>query len=137
MKVISVILFVLGIAAAGLYGVTAYQRSHLRQSWGIGAGGRSDRFGTEEGEIPKNGDLCGGTGGNGQIVSKGNNTITLKRQDGRSLLVHLAYQVIINTSSGSASVSDLQTGQRVTLVGGSNLDGSFTADTVVVCQSKG
>lgn len=90
---------------------------------------------TAPGEIPQGGDLCGGTGGNGQIVSVGNNEFTMKRNDdGSDQVVHLTGQATITTSAGSASLSDLKIGYRVTLVGGPNSDGSFTADTVVVCN---
>jgi glycopeptide antibiotics resistance protein len=88
-----------------------------------------------EGAIPQSGDLCGGTGGNGQIVDVGNNAFTLKRNDdGSNQIIHLTGQATIKTSTGSVSLSDLKTGERVTLVGGPNRDGSFTADTVVVCN---
>ncbi len=87
-----------------------------------------------EGAIPQSGDLCGGTGGNGQIVSVGNNTFTIKRSgDGSEQTINLTSPATIETSAGPASLSDLKTGDRVTLVGGPNPDGSFTADTVVVC----
>jgi hypothetical protein len=90
---------------------------------------------TAPGEIPQSGDLCGGTGGNGQIVSVGNNEFTMKRNDdGSDQIVHLSGGATIKTSAGFASLSDLKTGYRVTLVGGPNPDGSFTADTVVVCN---
>ena len=87
------------------------------------------------GEIPQSGDLCGGTGGNGQIVSVGNNEFTMKRNDnGSDQIIHLSDGATIETSTGSASLSDLKIGYRVTLIGGPNTDGSFTADTVVVCN---
>ncbi len=90
---------------------------------------------TAPGEIPQSGDLCGGTGGNGQIVSVGNNEFTMKRNDdGRDQVVHLTGQATIKTSAGSASLSDLKAGYRVTLVGGPNPDGSFTAYMVVLCN---
>jgi pectate lyase len=91
---------------------------------------------TAPGEIPQSEDLCGGTGGNGQIVSVGNNEFTMRRNDdsGSDQVVHLAGQATIKTSAGSASLSDLKIGYRVTLVGGPNPDGSFTADIVVVCN---
>ncbi len=86
-------------------------------------------------EIVQSGDLCGGTGGNGQIISIGNNEFTMKRNDdGSAQVVHLTGQATIKTSAGSVSLSDLKVGYRVTLVGGPNPDGSFTADTVVVCK---
>ncbi len=87
------------------------------------------------GAIPQSGDLCGGTGGKGQIVSVGNNEFTIKRfDDGSDQVIHLTGQAIIKTSAGSASLSDLKIGYSVTLVGSSNTDGSFTANTVVVCN---
>jgi pectate lyase len=90
---------------------------------------------TAPSEIPQSGDLCGGTGGRGQIVSVGNNEFTIKRNDdGSDQIIHLTSQATIKTSAGSASLSDLKIGYRVTLVGGSNPDGSFTAGTVIVCN---
>ncbi len=90
---------------------------------------------TAPGEIPQSGDLCGGTGGIGQIVSVGNNEFTIKRNDnGSDQVVHLTSQATIKTSAGPASLSDLKAGYRVTLVGGPNADGSFTAYMVVVCN---
>ncbi len=80
------------------------------------------------------GDLCGGTGGNGQIVSVESDAFTMRRNDGGSQTVHLAGQTTIHTSAGPGSESDLKTGERVTLVGGPNPDGSFTADAVFVCS---
>lgn len=63
----------------------------------------------------------------------GNDSFTLKRNNGSDLIVHLADRATIKTSAGLVSLSDLKMGDRVTLVGGPNQDGSFTADTVVVC----
>ena len=90
---------------------------------------------TAQGEIPQSGDLCGGTGGNGQIVSVGDNEFTIKLDaDGSDMVVHLTGQATIKTSAGPASLSDLKIGYKVTLVGDRNPDGSFTADTIVVCN---
>ncbi|HTL39485.1 MAG TPA: VanZ family protein [Methylomirabilota bacterium] len=80
-------------------------------------------------------DLCGGTGGTGRIVSLGNNTFTLQRNDGRNLIVNLIDQATIETAAGSATFSDLKIGDRVTLVGGPNPDRSFTAENIVVCAA--
>jgi len=90
---------------------------------------------TAPGEIPQSGDLCGGTGGIGQIVSVGNNEFTIKRHDdGSDQVVHLTGQATIRTSTGSASLSDLKIGWSVTLAGHPNPDGSFAANIVVVCN---
>jgi glycopeptide antibiotics resistance protein len=79
-------------------------------------------------------DLCGGTGGNGQIVSVGNNSFTLEHNDGRNRIVNLTSRATIETSTGFVSLAELKIGDRVTLVGDDNRDGTFTADAVVVCS---
>lgn len=89
-----------------------------------------------EGAMPTSGDLCGGTGGNGQIVSVGISEFTMRRiDDGSNQTVHLTSGATIETSAGPVSLSALKIGDRVTLVGGPNPDGSFNADTVVVCAT--
>jgi glycopeptide antibiotics resistance protein len=94
--------------------------------------------GQSEGAIPQSGDLCNGTGGNGQIVSVGNNEFTIKRNDnGNNQIIYLTGGATIETSTGVVPLSDLKAGDRVTLVGGPNPDGSFAADTVVVCAATG
>jgi glycopeptide antibiotics resistance protein len=101
------------------------------------AGGvQSERSG-QEGETLQSGDLCGGTGGNGEIVSVGDNTFTLDLGEGSDLIVNLTNEATIETSAGFGSMSDLKVGDRVTLIGGPNPDSSFTADAVVVCSSTG
>lgn len=124
---------------AAFYGVILYHNRHLRTSIGVGAGdGQSNSIGNEEGKIPKSGDLCDGTGGNGQIASLEKNAFTIKRKDGRNEMIYLADQVTIKISAGSefASGSDLKIGDRVTLVGEPNSDGSFTANGVFVCSGS-
>lgn len=84
---------------------------------------------------PQSGDLCGGTGGKGTVVNVGNNEFTLKRNDdGNSQIIDLTNPATIKTSTGDISLSDLKIGVRVTLVGGPNPDGSFTAYGVFVCS---
>jgi glycopeptide antibiotics resistance protein len=91
-------------------------------------------IGNEESAIAQSGALCGSTTGNGQIVSVGSNSFTLERNDGRKLIVNLTDHARIETLSGLVSLSDLKIGDRVTLVGDNNRDGTFTADAIVVCS---
>ena len=87
-----------------------------------------------EGTIPQSGDRCGGSEGNGQIISLDNNSFTLKLRNGKDQIIRLTGQATIKISTGRVSLSDLKIGDRVTIVGGPNRDGGFTADTVVVCS---
>jgi glycopeptide antibiotics resistance protein len=127
---------IVSAALAVFYGAVVYPMSHQPVNPGVGGGGgRSDRSENKEGRILQSSDLCSGTGGTGRISSVGNNTITIKRNDdGSSQLVNLTKQTTIKTSNGSVSASDLKTGEKVTLVGEPNSDGTFTANTVLVCS---
>jgi len=116
-KKIGIAVIALITAAAAFYGSVVYPISHQTVSPPTGA----------------NGDLCGDTGGIGEIIKLGNNSFTLKRKDNGSLIVNLSGQAAIKTPTGSGTMIDLKTGDRVTLVGGPNPDGSFIADTVLVC----
>ena len=80
-------------------------------------------------------DLCRGTNGNGEIVHVGSDSFTLLHNDGRNLIVSLTSHATIEASTGLVSLSDLKIGNRVTLVGDDNRDGTFTADAVVVCSN--
>lgn len=133
--IITSVIIVIAVAAATLYAVYPHgQQVNPR----AGAGNiQPDHTNNKEGEVPSSGDLCGGTGGNGQIVSVGKNAFTLKYKDSRNQIIKLTGQATIKTSKGSASLSDLKEGNRVTLVGGPNPDGSFTADAVFVCNGAG
>lgn len=84
----------------------------------------------QAGEILQRGDLCGGTGGTGQIVGMENHTITITRQDGVVQTINLTDRTTIRTSAGLASASDLKIRDHVTLV----VDASETASTVLVCN---
>jgi hypothetical protein len=136
-KPIYVIILVIVFAAAGFYGGVIYQKNQ-RSSFsfaGGGAGGQyaGRRFGGAGGAAGQ-----GGAGGGaammpvrGQIVAAGNNSITVKMQDGSSKIVNLTGQTQVNkTTSGSAS--DLKTGTTVTAIGAANSDGSVTAQNVMI-----
>ena len=142
MKAIYIIILVIVVAAATFFGYKVYHRSQLQESNGADSG-QSIRIANGKGKIPQSGDLCGGTGGNGQILSVGNNSITIKlNRDGRLLkkgssqIINLTGQTTIKTSSGTDSVSDLKTGDNVTIAGKPNPDGSITAKMIVVCNGK-
>ena len=133
-KPMYVIILVIVFAAAGFYGGVTYQKSKASSYAGAGAaGGYGRRFGGQGG--------AGGAGGpggasgmkpiSGQIVSSGNNTITVKLSDGSSKIVDITGQTAINKST-KGSASDLTSGQQVTAFGSANSDGSITAQAINV-----
>ncbi len=65
----------------------------------------------------------------GQVLSTGNNTITVKLANGSSKIIVLAGSTTFQKSS-TASVSDIKQGDTVMVVGQQNSDGSVTANNV-------
>jgi hypothetical protein len=134
-KPVYVIILVIVFAAAGFFGGVTYQKSKAPSVAG-GAGGRfgGRGFGGGQGGFGGGGAAGGAqrmTPINGQIVSSGNNTITVKLSDGSSKIVDLTAQTMINKST-KGSTSDLTSGQQVTAFGITNSDGSITAQAVNV-----
>ncbi len=74
-------------------------------------------------------DLCNGTGRTGQILSKGLHFFMLKSNEGRTQKILLTPSTTIRTSAGPAKESDLQVGNRVTII----IDESETTQLVLVC----
>jgi glycopeptide antibiotics resistance protein len=81
-------------------------------------------------------DPCGGTGGIGTVVRAGEASFTMTANDGAKHVVHVARPQAIETGNGQISVSGLRPGDRVTLVGDPQSDGSFAASAVVVCEPR-
>lgn len=131
-------IIVIAVAIAAFYAV--YPKSQqLPPSSIVDTGGgqpgdsNDGKVNDRKGGIPQGADLCGGTGGTGQIVSLGNQTITIKSKKGITQMITLTDQTVVRTSAGLASASDLKTGDRVTVV----IDSSETATTVLVCNTPG
>ena len=78
-------------------------------------------------------DLCGGTGGTGQIIRKGDHSITIKRKDGIEEVIHLSGKTSIKNSSGTITEENLKMGDRVTVVVGLIPEDPHAASLVLVC----
>jgi glycopeptide antibiotics resistance protein len=79
---------------------------------------------------PKQGiDPCNGTMGTGQIIAIQENTITIKKRDGKEEVVVLTEKTSYSNSAGPTTNSILKVGDRVTVV----IDDSNTAMAVLVC----
>lgn len=81
-------------------------------------------------EILQGDDPCNGTGGTGQIIDVGTNSINIRRNDGVVQIIKFTNRTTIKNSMGPASKSDLKTGNRVTLV----IDETETASLILVCN---
>lgn len=79
--------------------------------------------------VSKGVDPCNGTMGTGQIISIAENTITIKRRDGKDEVVVLTEKTDMRNAGGPITKSILKIGDRVTVV----IDDSNTAMAVLVC----
>lgn len=86
---------------------------------------------TKEG-TSKGVDPCNGTMGTGQIISIAENTITIKRRDGKDEVIVLTEKTDMRNSGGQITKSILKVGDRVTVV----IDDSNNAIAVLVCGIK-
>lgn len=85
-----------------------------------------------ESTAPQSGDPCGGTRGTGEITAISNDKFVLRRNDNHTQTIKLTGQTIYKNVNGSASKSDLKTGQRVTVV----VEDGETASDVFMCKAS-
>jgi len=120
--IITAFMVIVIAVAAAFYGVDIYQKDRLPERFGPVAGnGQADSIDNGKNGIIQSNDPCGGTG---QIVSVGNNSITIKRHDGISVTINFTARTTIRNSAGAVSKADLKIGDRVTVVVDVNRDGS-------------
>ncbi len=121
-------------AVAAFYVVAAYKKDKLPVSAVRDAKNSQPdstaSLDTAKVTIIQGADPCNGTGGTGQIVSVGDNSITIKRQDGINEIIKLTDKTTIRNSAGPVSISNLKTGDRVTVV----VMSKHTATVVLVCN---
>ncbi len=82
----------------------------------------------QRGLNPQNGNIRGGMI-NGEILSKDENSITVKTIDGSNKIIIFSDSTSINKST-EAAVSDLIIGETVSTFGTTNSDGSITAEII-------
>jgi glycopeptide antibiotics resistance protein len=80
--------------------------------------------------LPNDNDLCGGTGGTGEIVNMDETSITIRRKDGFEQTLKVTNLTTIKTSAGPASQINLKIGDHVTVVVYEN----ETASAILVCN---
>jgi len=80
-------------------------------------------------------DPCNGTGGTGQIIGVGKNSITIKGHNGLSQDINISCKTEIRNSAGITSRTDLKMGVGVTIVTGPDSDHKMIASLVLICNA--
>jgi hypothetical protein len=124
---VAVVLIIIA-AAGGFFGGLQYAKSQARtptaNGFGTGNGQSFRRFG-QTGQNANFGAV------RGQVISMGNNTLTVKLTDGSTKIVVLSSSTTFAQST-KAALTDLKVGDTVSTVGTTNSDGSVTAQDVQI-----
>jgi hypothetical protein len=108
---------------ASLQNLTPEQRQQRLQQMGVAGGFRGTGAG--------GGNRTGGGFVSGDIISKSDNSITVKLQDGGSKIVFFSNTTSISKSTDGTS-ADLEIGKTIMVNGKANSDGSVTATNIQI-----
>lgn len=118
-------ILVVVFAGAGFYGGMKYQqsqRNNFAGQFGSGQGIRNNRTG-----------VTGNRGGFrpvfGEIIAADDKSITVKLQDDSSKIILISKKTTINKAQ-TVTQSELKVGEKVSVFGSENTDGSVTAQNV-------
>jgi len=117
------------IAGLSFIGGIKYQQS--KQSPSVGAPFDTNGQFAGSGRIMnrQTGNRMGFRPNSGEIISADANSITIKLQDGSSKIILLTSKTTINKAT-TATISELVAGERVTIIGQDNTDGSISAQSI-------
>jgi uncharacterized protein (UPF0333 family) len=127
MIVVAAILIVVA-AAGGFFGGTMFQKNQTSTLGAMGRGNFATRFG-QNGQNGQNAQAFRPV--RGQVLSMGNNSLTVKMSDGSTKIVVLSASTSF-VQSTKAVLSDIKTGDTINVVGTQNSDGSVTASDVQI-----
>ncbi len=120
-KIIIVVVLILIVGAGAFYGGMKYGQSNILNSRQQFFRGQSANVGRSF--RPNNNIVAG------EVISKDDQSITLKMQDNSSKIVFFSdATTILKTDQGS--MADIDVGQQIMVTGQENADGSYTAQTI-------
>jgi hypothetical protein len=120
-----IVLIVILVAGGAFYGGMQYQKNQR------GAGGFNRQFGAAAGGSGVFGVRNGGVNRPvyGDIIQSDANSITVKMQDGSTRIILVSSTTSINKAAEATS-ADLKVGEKVSVFGAANNDGSMTAQNI-------
>lgn len=132
-NIIGLIVALVVVAGGSFYGGMTYGKNTAVSSAMQSRGGFQGRNGGSFGAH------AGGAGGavSGDIISKTDNTMTVKMRDGSSkIVIYSASTPIHEITQVDVALDQLQVGKSITVTGAANSDGSVTADSIQLRTSS-
>lgn len=148
MKNIYVIVLVLVVGVLGFAGGSIWGRGVMmnlglgkylmtngggRGDFGGGAGMAFQGNGSNNANMPSNTNAKNNNA-NGEVVEVTDSEMTIKKDDGGSVLVIISDNTQVNTTL-SGNISDLKTGDKVMVLGKAKTDGTVAAETIMISDS--
>lgn len=135
-KLILPIIIGLVLFAGGFWTGTYYQKNHTNSKTADGApsGFSKDSSDKKPTGTPPSGGNGGGQGGggvSGEIISKTDDSLTIKTSDGSTKTVYYSSSTTISKNTTGSS-SDLAVGTSVSVMGETNSDKSVTGKTIMI-----
>ncbi|MCX6813709.1 MAG: hypothetical protein NT078_00545 [Candidatus Azambacteria bacterium] len=126
-NVLMIILVAIIVGAGGFFTGTKYQQSKSPAASRQFAGGQGMRNGLGQGNRQ------GFRPVSGEIISADEKSVTVKLQDGSSKIVLFSSKMTINKAA-EGTIADLKVGEKVSVFGTDNTDGSVTAQNIQLGQ---
>lgn len=128
-KIVVMVIGAIVLAGASFYGGMAYGKSSGPTRGELGNGQFMGR-----GQLPGGGGMGAGVNGGftaGEIIAKDDSSITVKMQEGGTKIILMSNSTQV-MKAAEGSIADLGVGINVTVTGGTNSDGSITAENVQI-----
>lgn len=135
--IIAVAMIIVLVGAGSFYGGMRYEKSKIGKQM-FSRNQDSSSGNRQQGQQGMN--RIGGRGnGNmegGEIISKDDKSITVKTREGGSKIVYFSDSTTIGKMA-EGSLSDLENGKQVMIMGKNNQDGTFAAESIQVRPENG
>jgi len=126
-KIIPIIIALIVVAGGSFYGGMSYQKSKNP----LGNFSRQNFQGNAAGAFTQGAGNRGAGAGflSGEVITKDNQSLTLKMQDGSSKIIFFSSSTTISKTA-EGTVNDVEIGKQIMVTGQQNSDGSYTAKTI-------
>jgi hypothetical protein len=124
-KILPIIIALVIVGGGAFYGGMKYQQNKIPSRGNLQGlpSGQDQQFRSRNGNTS---DFLGG-----EVLSKDNQSITIKTQNGNSQIVFFSASTTVSKMA-DGSIDDVTVGKQIMVTGGKNSDGSYNAKTIQI-----